>query len=152
MAQHFFHNQVNSIFQLLREIQDNLIHAQAVGAQNYDAMVEEAKTKTSFMIRSIGKQHQHPLPPAQFNPKFNEVYQILVDMREQVNEAQQQQDPQFQAMRADLMDQEDLIEQFLNERFYEDFLLEGIRVLQGGKRKQRKSRKAKRKARKTRRR
>jgi len=152
MAARFFDNQVNSIFQLLREIQDNIINAQAVGAQNYGAMVDEAKDKTGFMIHAIGNQHQHPLPPAQYNPKFNQVYQILVDMREQVNQAQQQQDPQFQAMRADLMEREDLLEQFLHERFYEDFLQEGIRVLQGGRRKARKSRKAKRKARKTRRR
>ncbi len=148
----FFDNQFASIYDTFFQVlAPRLQQAWDQHDQNFDAMRDELVDVGSDLYGAIGSAIvQHPIPPIQHFPEFAGVYQTLRDMRAQLAQAQLQQDPQYGAMRNELLEREDNLELFVRENFLRDYLERGNPLQMGGrKRKSRKTRKAKRKARKT---
>jgi len=154
-ANQFFDNQFASIYNtFLDVVAPRLEQAHQQQDQDFNDMLDELDATGRDLYASIGSQiMQHPNPPVQYFPELFDVYQTLRDMRIQLQNAQAQQDPQYAAMKNELMEREDNLEVWVRENFVKDYIGRGL-PLQGGarKRKSRKSRKAKRKAHKTRRR
>lgn len=151
--QRFFDNQFASIYQIFLEtIAPRIQEARDQNDPNVPLMEDEAGELAEFFYGHMGHNPQeYPFPQSEIFPEFQNAYDIVVQMHNQVHMAQDQQDPQAVAMRNELRDREDNLELFLSEDFIRRFINRGI-PLQGGrqKRKARKSRKSKRKARKTR--
>lgn len=153
--QRFFDNQFGSIYDvIIHTIAPRIQTARDQNDPNAPLMEDDAAELAEFFYGHMGHDPQHnPFPQSQFFPEFQDAYTIVIQMNNQVQAAQNQQDPQAQAMRNELRDRKDNLEIFMSEDFIRKFINRGI-PLQGGrhKRKARKSRKAKRKTRKTKRR
>lgn len=151
--QRFFDNQFHSIYQILIDtIVPRIQVARDQNDPNLPMMEEEAGDLAYFFYGRMGHNPlQYPFPETHFFPEFEDAYNIVIQMNEQVQTAQEQQDPQAQAMRNELMDRKDNLELFLSEDFIRKFIERGLPLFEGGrrKRKARKSRKSKRKSRKT---
>ncbi len=151
----FFDNQFASIYDTFFQVlAPRLEQAWNQHDPNFDAMRDELLHIGSDLYGAIGSAIvQRPIPHTQHFPELSDVYRTLRDMRAQLAQAQVQQDPQYGAMRNELLDREDRFELFVRENFVRDFLERGQPLQIGGRRRNtKKSRKAKRKARKTRRR
>lgn len=151
----FFNNQLGSIYNIiLHTIVPRIQAARDQNDPNVPLMENEATRLAVFFYMKMGHDPQHnPFPQAQFFPEFENAYDIVIQMNNQVQAAQNQGNPQAQAMYNELRDRKDNLELFLDEEFIGKFINDGIPLEGGGrKRKSRKSRKAKRKSRKTRRR
>lgn len=155
MANQFFSNQFAHIYDLFYDsIAPRIQAARNQQAPNLHALKDEAEDSAVYFADHMNRgDRQVFMGQNVLFPEFLEAYDTIRDLNTQVNTAEAQGIPEAQAMRQELRQKKDELQDFLNEEFLRKFLHVGIPLQRGGrKRKVRKSRKAKRKARKTRRR
>ena len=152
----FFGNQFGSIYHIFFDVIGPRYENARQGMHiQLDEMTRELENFGYHLEGHLSPRLEFPNPPqAQYFPEFEQIYQILTDVRNQYYQAIENNDPNVPAMRNQLRDRLDNLELFIGERFLRYFLGRGEALAWGGgrRRKHRKSRKAKRKARKTRRR
>jgi hypothetical protein len=150
----YFWNQFTEIYDILQsQILLRYEGAKANNNPNLEAMKDELTSFGEHLEQHMGRNSPaDPRPNALYFPEFYEIYTILQNVHQEMNDAQLNEDPNLARMREKYRDRLDGFELFLTE----DLLRKLWRnePLLGGKRKRksRKSRKAKRKSRKTRRR
>jgi hypothetical protein len=150
----YFWNQFTEIYDiLLNQILLRYETAKQNQNPNVDAMKDELESFGGHLERYMGQNPPHyPRPNALYFPEFYDIYTILQNTKQELHDAEQQQDPNYPRMREKYRDRTDGFELYLSEE-----LLRKLRrdePLLGGKRKRKtkKTRKTKRKARTTRRR
>ena len=158
----YFWNQFSEIYNILQNpIFERYETAKQNQHPNIDAMKDELESFGYHLETFMGANPpQHPRPNALYFPEFYDIYTILQNVYQQLQDAQANQDPNVARMREKYRDRTDGFELYLSEE-----LLRKLRrdePLLGGKRKQTRRQprntktktktKTKRKARKTRRR
>jgi hypothetical protein len=143
MAQQFWNNQFASIYDTFFQVfAPRLQQAWDQHDPAFHDMHDELERVARDLVLGIGPGIvQRPIPPLQYFPEFAGLYQTLRDMRVQLEQAQQQQDPQYGAMRNELREREDALEVFVLENFLREYLERGNPLQMGGRK-----RKSKRKS------
>lgn len=148
----YFWNQFLQIYDILQsQILLRYEHAKQNGYENLAAMKDELESFAYDLEHYMGiNPPAHPRPNAHFFPEFYEIYTILQNVKQNLDDAGQEQGPDYQRMFEKYRDRTDGFELYLTEDLLRK--LHRNEPLVGGRRKARKTRKAKRKSRKLRRR
>ncbi len=158
----YFGNQFSTVYDtFLDTIGPRFANARQAQHPQLAQMEDELYRLGEHLEQHLDPRLEFPnAPNAQFFPEIQSVYQTLQDVKNTMDQAVQNHDPNLPIMQEQLRDRLDNLEVFVSENFLRNFLGRGEDlVMHGGKarkskkpRKSRKSRKTKRKTRTTRRR
>ena len=149
----YFRNQFTELYDILQnQILLRYENAKQNQNPNLEAMKDELISFAEDLESYMGRNPpHHPRPNALYFPEIYDIYTVLQNAYQELQDAQANQDPNYPRMREKYRDRTDGFELYLHEELLRK--LWRNEPLLGGKRKQKRkqSRKTKRKARKTRR-